>query len=154
MEATRKKVVKEFKTRWAPEQHAYNMASIGDEWFDGKNVVHEQRILSDDVSYRSKEKRIRDKAGGTNIEKARSRGEQVLLINQVLVEKIGTSPTYKPHPVAKKIHGQWQTMSDAQRLIGESESMIRRGDGGSPASVRTIERWLEKYASKFVKPGR
>ena len=146
MELTRKIILANFKPRWAPDEHAYNMAALGDEWFEGNNRAHAEKILKDDAMYQSQARKIRQRAGGTNITKSLDRSENILQINQVLIKKIAPGSAYKPNSVAKQIVSQWNHLSEAQRLVGEPKSMKRRGDGGKPVSVRTIERWLKKVA--------
>lgn len=142
LEAARKKVLKEFKHgQSTPHQHAYEMASIGDEWFDGDNKKFGQKIMARDAAFKSKATNIRHKAGGTNIQKSRSRSELVLEINSVLINKIKISPAFNIHNVALRIHTEWETVE--HRLSGEPASLQRRGDGKQQVSVRQIERWIK-----------
>ena len=73
-------------------------------------------------------------------------------INKALIENINNSDSYNTHRVATMIHEQWTSMSSVNRLANEDKNMLCRGDGGMPASVRTITRWLEQHLSTFDKP--
>jgi hypothetical protein len=142
LEAARIKVLKEFKHgQSTPNQHAYEMASIGDEWFDGDNKKFAQKITDRDAAFRSKATQIRQKAGGSNIRKSRSRSELILEINSVLINKIETSPAFNTHSVALRIRKEWEAVDHL--LSGELASLKRRGDGKQPVSVRQIERWIK-----------
>jgi hypothetical protein len=133
---------------WTPDEHAYNMASLGHESFEG----YEQQVLDDDDRYRRLAKKIRSDAGAENKRKAKIRQGKVMEINKALIEKINNSDSYNTHRVATKIHEQWTSMSSVNRLANEDKNMLCRGDGGMPASVRTITRWLEQHLSTFDKP--
>jgi hypothetical protein len=135
---------------WTPDEHAYNMASLGHESFEG----YELQVLDDDDRYSRLAKNIRRDAGAENKRKAEIRQVKVLEINKALIEKINNSDSYNAHRVATMIHEQWTSMSSVQRLATEDKNMPCRGDGGMPASVRTITRWLEQHLSTFDKPRR
>lgn len=147
LETARIKVLKEFKHgQSTPDQHAYEMASIGDEWFEGDNNIFAEKIRARDADFKSKATKIRREAGKTNFKKSRSRSELVLEINSVLIDKIKASPAFNIHNVALRIHTEWETVE--HRLSGEPASLQRRGDGKQPVSVRQIERWI-KASKKF-----
>lgn len=135
---------------WTPDEHAYNMASLGHESFEG----YEEKVLDDDARYSQQAKKFRADAGTENKRKAEIRQRKVMEINKVLIEKLKTSRTYNIHRIATMIHEQWKSMNSVNRLAGENMSMTCRGDGGKPVSVRTIERWLEQHVSTFDKPRR
>ena len=135
---------------WTPDSHAYNMASIGDESFEG----YEQQVLDEDDRYSQAAKIIRRDAGATNKRKSGIRQQKIMEINKTLIAKIGNSSSYTIYRVAKIIHDQWGSMAPAQHLYAEDQSMPCRGDDGKPASVRTITRWLEQHLSTFDKPRR
>lgn len=150
-EKIRLEILKTYKHGlWTPDEHAYSMASLGDESAEG----HEQLILDDEDRYSRLAKKIRRYAGAETKRKADIRQVKVIEINKVLIEKIGDSNSYNIHRVATMIHEQWVSMMPAQRLAAEDKSMSCRGDGGKPASVRTITRWLEQHLSTFDKPRR
>lgn len=150
-EKIRLEILKTYKHgSWTPDQHAYSMASLGDESFEG----HEQEVLDDDARYSQKAKRFRADAGTENKRKAEIRQRKVMDINKVLIEKLKNGSTYNTHRIATMIHEQWETMKPVHRLAAEDKNLPRRGDGGKPVSIRTIERWLEQHISTFDKPRR
>ena len=135
---------------WTPDEHAYNMASLGHESFEG----YEQQVLDDDDRYSRLAKKIRSNAGTEIRRKAGIRQGKVMEINKVVIEKIGNSNAYNIHRVAKMIHEQWRSMKLVHRFTTEDKNMQCRGDGDMPASVRTITRWLKQHLSNFDKPRR
>jgi hypothetical protein len=135
---------------WTPDEHAYNMASLGHESFEG----YEQQVLDDDDRYSRLAKKIRSNAGTEIRRKAEIRQGKVMEINKVVIEKIGNSNAYNIHRVAKMIHEQWRSMKSVHRFTTEDKNMQCRGDGDMPASVRTITRWLKQHLSNFDKPRR
>lgn len=135
---------------WTPDEHAYNMASLGHESFEG----YEQQVLDDDDRYSRLAKKIRSNAGTEIRRKAEIRQGKVMEINKVVIEKIGKSNAYNIHRVAKMIHEQWRSMKSVHRFTTEDKNMQCRGDGDMPASVRTITRWLKQHLSNFDKPRR
>jgi len=148
-ETIRQEILKTYKYgSWTPDEHAYNMASLGDESFEG----HEQGVLDDDARYSQQAKKIRNNAGGANKRKAEPRQHKVMEINKALIDKIDESGTYNTHRIATMIHDQWKSMKSVHRLASEDKNMTCRGDGGEPASVRTITRWLAQYLATFDKP--
>jgi len=150
-EEIRLEILKNYKYgSWTPDDHAYKMASLGDESFEG----YEQKVLDDDARYSQQAKKIRADAGAENKRKAQPRRDKVIAINKALIEKIDNSGTYSAHRVATMIHDQWTSMKPAHLLAVEDKNMSCRGDGSAPASVRTITRWLEKHGPTFDKPRR
>ena len=133
-------ILKTFKYgQWTPDEHAFRMASIGDELFDEDHV---KKIIEDDEKFEGRAKRIRKKAGDKNHIKSNTQKNRVLEINKVLIDHMGKSKKLRPHNVAEKIYEQWYSMKPKQRLFGEPLHMQCRGDGGKQVSIRTIERWL------------
>lgn len=135
---------------WTPDEHAYNMASLGHESFEG----YKHKVLDDDARYSQQAKKIRADAGKENKRKAKPRQDKVMDINKALIEKINNSDTYNIHRVATMIYEQWTSMKSVHRLATEDENMLCRGDGGVSVSVRTITRWLKLRESSFDKPRR
>ncbi len=139
-EKIRQKILKDFKHgAWTPDEHAYQMATLGDEEL-GIGIA--EKILDYDDKYSREAKQIRREAGRVTAAKHEVRKVAVLEINRHLIAKIGTGSAYKIHSVARMIHDQWESLTAAQRLTGES-TLLRRGDGMAPVSVRTITRWLK-----------
>lgn len=134
-------ILKTFKYgQWTPDEHAFRMASIGDELF---NEDHVKKIIEDDEKFEGRAKRIRKKAGDKNHIKSKNKKDRVLEINKILIAQMNKSKKLKPHNIAEKIYEQWYSMNPEQRLFGEPLYMQCRGDGGKLVSVRTIERWLK-----------
>lgn len=138
-EKIRQEILKTYKHGvWTPDEHAYSMASLGDESLEG----FEKQILDDDDKYARRAKDIREEAGKEKKRLASIRANELRTKNCVLISKIKTSPIYTIHKVAKIIHNQWGAVSHGQRLVGEPTSLTSRGDGKTAPSVRTITRWL------------
>ena len=149
-EEIRQEILSKYKHgTWTPDEHAYKMASLGDESLHG----HEQQVLDDDARYNRIAKKIRVEAGKTVKNVAQLRRESVLQKNRVLIARAGSIQAYNRHKVATIIHGQWKTIAPGHRLVGEDQNMSGRGDGGEPVSIRTIERWLEQGPTFFDRPG-
>ena len=68
---------------WTPDEHAYNMASLGHESFEG----YEQQVLDDDDRYSRLAKKIRSNAGTEIRRKAEIRQDKVMEINKVVVRR-------------------------------------------------------------------
>lgn len=139
-ESIRQKILGDFVHGvWTPDEHAYQMASLGDETLD---IGTEEKILDNEDKYSRLAKSIRSEAGRSTAAKHADRKIAVLEINRHLIAKIGTGSRYNIHSVAGMIRDQWDSLTPAQRLRDES-ALERRGDGKTPVSLRTIERWLE-----------
>lgn len=150
-EKIRLEILKTYKHgSWTPDEHAYNMASLGHESFES----YEQQVLDDDDRYSRLAKKIRSDAGTEIKRKAEIRQGKVMEINKALIEKIGNSNAYNIHRVATMIHEQWTSMKSVHRFATEDKNMQCRGDGDMPASVRTITRWLKQHFSNFDKSRR
>ena len=148
-EEVRIEILKTYKHgQWTPDEHAYNMASLGDESLYGK----EKDVLDADDMYSRQARKIRADAGAENKRKSGIRQSKVIEINKALIEKLNISSTYNTHRIATMIHQQWKSMEGVHRLASEDKSMTCRGDGGMPVSVRTIERWLKQHVTTFDKP--
>jgi hypothetical protein len=126
----------------APDEHAYAMGSLGDE----SMVGFEGEILRDDAFYKQRAKGALHKAGITVRTLSEARQRKIIEINRVLIAKIGKGSFYTLHRVAEIILTQWDRVLPGQRLAGEPNSLIRRGDGGQCPSLRTLERWLKNLA--------
>jgi hypothetical protein len=137
-EKIRKEILRTYKHGiTTPDNHAYDMASLGDESLIG----HEQRILEADDTYAYRAKRYREKGAANTKDKNYERREALRGINQNLISRIRPNGRYTLHRVAQLIHDQWESMSPSQKFPGE-ESLSRRGDGHDRPSVITIGRWI------------
>ncbi len=104
---------------WTPDEHAYNMASLGHESFEG----YELQVLDDDDRYSRLAKKIRRDAGAENKRKAEIRQVKVMEINKALIEKIGNSTSYNIHRVATMIHEQWTPDAKAVALAKTKQTI-------------------------------
>lgn len=137
-ESIRQEILKTYKHgKTTPDSHAYSMASLGDESLVG----HEDKILADDAEYAERAQGFRLKGGKATSDKNAKRRALIREKNECLISRIGSGSRYTLHRVAQMIHSQWESMSAAQRLLGEQD-MQCRGDDNAPPSVSTIRRWI------------
>ena len=137
-EKIRQEILKSFKHgRTTPDDHAYAMASIGDESLIG----HEQKILDADDEYKYKAKRYREWGTSATRDKNSDRKASINKTNQVLISKIRPNGRFTLHRVVKMIHEQWDSMLHTDKFQGE-KSLTCRGDGQDKPSVSTIRRWI------------
>ena len=138
-----------FRYGWGErDSHAFEMFALLEE---GASAERTQALLSADEAYRMRAARRRKNGSRKTKLNSDRRRDALLSINEVLINKIGSRP-YTPNKVAGMIHGQWETMTDAQRLPGEPATMTRRGDGGTVLSAGHIARWL-RALTKQVRQG-
>jgi hypothetical protein len=138
-EKIRQEILKTFKHgRTTPDDHAYAMASIGDESLIG----HEQEILDADDEYKYRAKRYRESGTSATRNKNSDRKASIKKINQVLISKIRPNGRFTVHRVALMIYDQWDSMLPSDKFHGE-ESLTSRGDGDKRPGVSTIGRWIE-----------
>ena len=104
MEGVRKEILKTYKhSATTPNQHAYDMASIGDEMLAG----YEERILQRDKEY---ETRARDfqQSGGKETKKAADvKAEEIYKLNKSLIDKIRPLGHHSVTSAAKIILNEW-----------------------------------------------
>jgi hypothetical protein len=137
-EKIRQDILKSFKHgRTTPDDHAYAVASIGDESLIG----HEQKILDADEVYKYRAKRYRESGTSATRNRSSDRKASIQKINQVLISKIQPNGRFTMHRVAKMIYDQWDSMRPSDKFEGE-KSLRCRGDGQERPSVSTIERWI------------
>ena len=123
-----------------PDNHAYEMASLGDESMMG----HEARILENDKRFAKRQSVYRVRGAESTKEKAEDRAQLLVQKNRVLIGLISTTQTYTINKVAGLIEHQWEAMSPGNILKGEPPDMDKRGIGGPRPSLKTIERWIKK----------
>jgi len=138
-EKIRQEILKTFKHgRTTPDEHAYAMASIGDESLIG----YEQKILDADDEYKYRAKRYQESGTSATKNKNSDRKASIKKINQVLISKIRPNGRFTVHRVALMIYNQWDSMLNSHKFQGE-KSLTKRGDGDKRPSVSTIGRWIE-----------
>lgn len=137
-EKIRQEILKTYKHgRTTHDDHAYAMASIGDESLIG----HEQEILDADDEYKYKSKRYRELGTSATRDKNSDRKASINKTNQVLISKIRPNGRFTLNRVVQMIHDQWNSMLHTDKFPGE-ESLTCRGDGQDKPSVSTIRRWI------------
>lgn len=137
-EKIRQEILKTFKHgRTTPDDHAYAMASIGDESLTG----HEQKILDADDAYKTRAKNYREIGTSATRDRNSDRKASIRKINQVLITKIRPNGRFTMHRVAKMIYDQWDSMLPTDKFQSE-KSLTCRGDGQDRPSASTIGRWI------------
>jgi len=140
-ERIRQEILRDYKHGpTTPDNHAYEMASLGDESMMG----HEARILQNDKEFAERQSAYRVRGAESTKEKAEDRAQLLVQKNRVLIGLISTTQTYTINKVAGLIEHQWEAMSPGNILKGEPPDMDKRGIGGPRPSLKTIERWINK----------
>ena len=129
-EEARKQILKNFKThKIIPDDHAYTMASLGDESLEG----YEDQIIAQDNYYKQKIKKSTARGGETLSEEADARAKSLWSINKDLIERINKKDKkLKLHGAATMILNEW----------------AKRGDGESKPSINSIKNWYHRLISK------
>ena len=140
-ERVRQELLRDYKHGpTTPDNHAYEMASLGDESMMG----HEVRILENDKIFAERQSVYRVRGAESTKEKADDRAQLLVQKNRVLIGLISTTQTYTINKVAGLIAHQWEAMSPGNILKGEPPGMDKRGIDGPRPSLKTIERWIKK----------
>ena len=140
-ERVRQEILRDYKHGpTTPDNHAYEMASLGDESLTG----HEARILQNDKEFAERQSVYRVRGAESTKQKADDRAQQLAQKNRVLIGLINTTGVYTVNKVAGMIEAQWDAMTPGNILKGEPPDMGRRGIDGPKPSLKTIERWIEK----------
>jgi hypothetical protein len=129
-EKVRKQILKDYKThKMIPDDHAYTMASLGDESLEG----FEDQIIAQDNYYKQKIKKSTARGGETLSEEADARAKSVWNKNKDLIERINKKDKkLKLHGAATKILNEW----------------AKRGDGQIKPSINSIKNWYHRLISK------
>lgn len=145
MDRTEKEIISQYKySHTTSAQHAYNMASIGDEAMSGR----EKKFLLRDQE-KSGESAKNKKAGGAAVkESAATRAIQLCRINKVLLERLKPLGPLSMSDVAQKILRDWKHLDPAALLPGEPKTLKCRGLPGEPPTSRTIANYITS-ASPF-----
>ena len=129
-EEVRKQILKDFKThKIIPDDHAYTMASLGDESLIG----YENKIIAQDDYYKQKIKKSTARGGETLYEEALARAKSVWSKNKDLIERMNKKE--------KKL-----TLNGAAGII--RDEWFKRGDSVSKPSLNTIKNWYQRLISK------
>jgi hypothetical protein len=140
-ERVRQEILRDYKHGpTTPDNHAYEMASLGDESLKG----HEARILQNDKEFAERQSVYRVRGAESTKQKANERAQQLAQKNRVLIGLINTTRVYTVNKVAGMIEAQWDAMTPGNILKDEPPDMGRRGIDGPKPSLKTIERWIEK----------
>ena len=119
MEETRKEILRTFKhSATTPDQHAYDMASIGDEMMEG----HEEKILQRDEEYETRARNFQQSGGKETKSAADVRAKEIYDLNKSLIDKIRPLGQHSVTSAAKIILMGWNN----------------RGIHGEKPSERTI----------------
>jgi hypothetical protein len=119
MEEVRKEILKTYKhSATTPNQHAYDMASIGDEMLEG----HEARILQRDKEYAKRARGFQQSSGKETKKVANTKAKEIYLKNKSLIDKIKPLGHHSVTSAAKTILLHWN----------------KRGIHGEKPSERTI----------------
>jgi hypothetical protein len=141
-DAIEQKILSDYKyDATVPDEHAFTMASLGDESLYG----HETVIIAKDKAHKARVARQRSNGARATKQNSRNRAEAIIAKNKVLISQLIGSRKHSVSCVAKKICSEWDRMTVAQRIYGEPASLTTRGDGGPCPSERTIRNWIKQY---------
>lgn len=133
-EIIRKRILKDYKhSATIPDDHAYTMASLGDESLEG----YEDVIISRDDEYRRVANENRRNGAKATRGEAEKWIKALLTKNKSLIGKIKPNGPHTITGVARIIVGEWD-----QRGVVEWEL---RGVGGKHPSEKTIRNHLRKH---------
>jgi hypothetical protein len=119
MEEVRKEILKTFKhSATTPDQHAYDMASIGDEMMEG----YEERILQRDEEYETRARNFQKSGSEEAKTVADIKAKKIYKLNKSLIDKIKPLGHHSVTSAAKTILNEWN----------------KRGIDGEKPSERTI----------------
>ena len=144
-EAIRLEILKTYKTSATiPDDHAYQMASLGDESMIG----YEQQVIQRDARYQQQAKALRA-AGVLKVRKtAARRAKELCDKNRVLLETMKPFGHLTLSDVASKIRRDWSNVHPHSLMPGETGKLTERGIVGDPPSIRTIKNYIQQ-ASPF-----
>ena len=104
MEEVRKEILKTFKhSATTPDQHAYDMASIGDEMMEG----HEEIILERDEEYETRARNFQQSGGKETKKAADTKAKEIYKLNKSLIDKIRPLGQHSVTSAAKIILMDW-----------------------------------------------
>jgi hypothetical protein len=121
--AMESKIIKDFKhAKSTPVQHAYEMASIYDESFEG----YRETLIDNDKKYKNLAKQISCKGGRATRDEADRKAQKLTANNQGLINQLKPNGKRSLNGVSKIISNQW----------------VSRGYDGKKPSERTIRNLL------------
>jgi hypothetical protein len=144
-ESIRLDILKTYKTSATiPDDHAYQMASLG----DGSMICHEHAVIQRDESYLQQARALR--AAGVRIvsDTAASRAKALCEKNRALLEIMKPFGHLTLSDVASKIRRDWANVHPHSLMPGETMKLTERGLEGDPPSMRTIKNYIQQ-ASPF-----
>jgi hypothetical protein len=128
-EAIRQQILKDYKhSPTVPDEHAYTMASLGDESLIG----YEDQVLKRDDEYRRHAQKNRKYGAEVTRTAALNRQNILLQKNKSLIAKIKPNGNLSINGVAHIIINEWN----------------ERGWGGAPPADKTIRNHLKKIIGK------
>jgi len=140
-ELTQLEILKDYKTSPSiPDNHAYAMASLGDESLRGR----EAEIISRDNQLRKDAQRNREAGAAATKTIALKRATELCKKNRILVERLAPTGVLSASDIAKKILKEWSLIPMGSKLPGEPDSLTERGVGGDPPTERTIRSYLRQ----------
>ena len=129
-EEVRKQILKDFKThKMIPDDHAYTMASLGDESLIG----YEDKIISKDNYYQQKIKESTARGGETLAYESDIRAKFIWNKNKDLIQRMNRKEN--------KL-----SLNGAASMI--REDWAKRGDSGRKPSLNSIKNWYQRLTSK------
>ena len=144
-ETIRLEILQTYKTSATiPDDHAYQMASLGDESMIG----HEREVIQRDERYQ--QQAIAFRAAGVRIVSGTATGRAKVLCekNRVLLELMKPFGNLTLSDVARKIRRDWANLHPHSLMPGETGKLKDRGLLGDPPSIRTIKNYI-RQASPF-----
>lgn len=144
-ETIRLEILKTYKTSATiPDDHAYSMASLGDESMIG----HGYEVTQRDERYQQQARTLR--AAGVRIvsDTAAGRAKALCEKNRVLLEIMKPFGRLTLSDVASKIRKEWASVHPHALMPGETKKLTERGLEGDPPSTRTIKNYIQQ-ASPF-----
>ena len=145
MDRAKNEIIKQYKySHTTSVQHAYDMASLGDEAMVGR----EETLLDHDKKKRAESGENKQKGGDSVRLTAANRAKELCKINQILLERLKPLGPLSVSDVARKILREWDQVDSATLLTGENKNMRCRGLPGDPPSAKTICTYI-KEASPF-----
>lgn len=144
-EVIRRQILKDYKTSPSiPDDHAYLMASLGDESLIG----HEAGIISRDNQLREKAQEHREAGAESTKTGAEKRATELCKKNRMLLERLAPTGNLSLSDIAKKIIKEWAFLPPGSRMPGEPDTLMKRGIGGEPPTERTIRNYIGTYGKR------
>jgi len=143
MDRAEKEIIAQYKySQTTSVQHAYAMASLGDESMND----FEEALLKRNKRKRSESSESK-KMGADAVKKmAAARACELCQINKILLERLKPLGPLSMSDVAKKILKDWDHLDPSSLLLGEPRTLRCRGLPGKPPSAKTIASYIKKFS--------